>query len=257
LLQLVNSADVRAMMINRYNLAAHYHIDTTRTAGKTKLFNTYDENISIRQTEYESIKIDIFDQNPDTACSMVNGIIELVNIKARSLQREKTKEVVTIFRRQMDEKQKQIDSLQHLMNELRVRYGLLDYETQSKEATKASLKLISSGASKDKLRDIDSLMKNLEEKGGMQVSLNSQLTSAQDAYNAIKIDYDKAVSDLTKELTYSNVVTRPIVSDSKAYPVRSVIVIVCGFSAFMFTLILFTILERMKPYSGDDRTDRS
>lgn len=253
LLQLVNSADVRTMMIRKYDLADHYHIDTNRTAGKTKLFARYDENISIRQTEYESIRIDIFDSNPDTACTMVNGLIDMVNLKARELQREKTAEVVVIYKRRMDDKQHQIDSLQHLMNELRVRYGLLDYGTQSKEATKAYLKMLSSGSSKGSMRDIDSLMNNLEEKGGQQISLNSQIGSAQDAYNAIKNDYDKAVSDLTKELTYSNIVAKPLASDSKAYPSRYLIVFVCGLSALMFTLILFVILERMKP-AGDGRT---
>ncbi|MBI3510723.1 MAG: hypothetical protein HY064_08665 [Bacteroidetes bacterium] len=246
LLQLCNSADVRAMMINRFGLFEHYGIDSTASSAKTKLNSAYDENVIIRETEFESIKIDIYDADPDTACSMVNGLIDCVNLKARALQRDKTKEVVRIYRHQLDEKTKQLDSLSRLMSELRVRYGLLDYGTQSKEVTKSYLKLIGSGATHDKFRDVDSMMRNLEEKGGLQISLNSQLNSLQESYNGIKIDYDKTVSDLTKELTYSNVVTRPRPADSKSYPMRMLIVFVAGLSALLLCLVLFTLTERMK-----------
>lgn len=248
LLQLFNSADVRSMMIQRYGLDAHYGIDTNGAAGKTRLNLTFDENVIIRKTEFESIKVDIYDVDPDTACVMVNGLIECVNLKARRLHREKTREVVRIFREQLSQKQKQIDSLERIMGELRVRYGLLDYDAQSKEATKSYLKLVGAGASKDKLRPVDSLVRNLQEKGGSLVAVSLQLESTREAYNDIKIEYDKSISDMTKELTYSNVVTRPFASDTKAYPVRSLIVPVCMLSAFLLALICLIIIER-KPFT--------
>lgn len=255
LLQLFNSADVRSMMIEKYDLQNHYGIDTNGAAGKTKLYLTFDENVIIRKTEFESIKIDIYDVNPDTACVMVNGMIECVNLKARRLHREKTREVVRIFREQLQSKQRNIDSLERIMSELRMRYGLLDYEAQSKEATKSYLKLVGSGASKDKLKQVDSLVRNLEEKGGSLVAVSVQLESVRDAYNDIKIEYDKSISDMTKELTYSNVVTRPFAADSKSYPIRSLVVLVCMISALLLALILLIIIER-KPISGNAEADQ-
>lgn len=253
LLQLFHSADVRALMVEKFNLANHYHIKPNSTSALTRLNNTYDENILVRKTEYESIKIDITDENPDTASKMVNGLVECVDKKARMLQREKTKEVVKIFRDQLDVKQRQIDSLENINNMLRVRYGLLDYKSQAKEATKSYLKLMSDGASKDKLREVDSLLRNLEEKGGAQIAVTDQLKGLRESYNQIKVDYDKAISDLTKELTYSNVVTKPFPADSKSYPVRSLIVIVSAFSALLLGLLVFVILDR-KSNAGADKT---
>lgn len=255
LLQLFNSADVRAMMIERYNLGGHYGIDTNGAAGKTKLNNTFDENVIIRKTEFESIKIDIYDENPDTACVMVNGLIECVNLKARRLHREKTREVVRIFREQLNSKQRNIDSLERIMSELRIRYGLLDYEAQSKEATKSYLKLVGSGASKDKLRQVDSLVRNLQEKGGSMVSISLQLEGLRESYNDIKIEYDKSISDMTKELTYSNVVTRPFPADTKSYPIRSLVVAVCMLSALLLALIILIVIER-KPAKPNAEPDQ-
>ncbi|MDQ3108705.1 MAG: hypothetical protein M3R17_02330 [Bacteroidota bacterium] len=244
LLQLFHSADVRTMMVNRFHLAQHYHIDPKNAAAKTRLNNTYDENILIRKTEFESIRIDVCDENADTAAAMVNGLINCVDEKARMLQREKTKEVVKIFRDQLAVKQEQIDSLESMNSILRVRYGLLDYKSQSKEVTKSYLKLLGTSAARNQVREIDSLKRNLEEKGGEQISITEQLDGLRKAYNEIHGEYDKAISDLTKELTYSNVITKPFPADSKYYPVRSLIVVVSALSAFLLGLLIFVILDR-------------
>jgi len=244
LLQLFHSADVRTMMVQRFNLAKYYGIEPKSPAALTRLNNQYDENVMVRKTEYESIKIDIVDENPDTACAMVSGMIQCVDVKARLLQREKTMEVVKIFSDQITQKQRQIDSLEKIEDVLRIRYGLLDYKAQAKEATKSYLKLVSEGASRDKIRLVDSLMRNLQEKGGDQVSVSDQLKGLRDSYNDIKVEYDKAISDMTKELTYSNVVTQPFSADSKCYPIRSLIVLICAFSSFLFAMLIFVILDR-------------
>jgi hypothetical protein len=244
LLQLFHSADVRSMMSDKFNLGKHYGIDSKNPANSTKLSLLFDENVMVHKTEFESIKIDITDENPDTAAAMVNGLINCVDLKARALQREKTAEIVRIYRDQLLEKRHDIDSLEMLNDVLRVRYGLLDYNSQSKEATRSFLKLVSEGASKERIAEVDSLIRNLEEKGGAQLSLTNQVKGLRKSYNDIKDEYDIAVSDLTKELTYSNVVTKPFPADSKCYPIRSLIVLICAVTAFLFGLLLFVILER-------------
>ncbi len=244
LLQLFRSSDVRSLMVKRFQLAKHYKIDTAATGGKTRLYNTYEENVMIRKTEFESVKIDILDTDPKRAAYMVDSLIHFSNLHARKLQREKTAEVVNIFKNQLHQKQIQIDSLEKIMTDLRQNYGLLDYKAQSKELTKSYLKLVSDGASKEKLKLVDSLRHNIETKGGQLVFITEQLSGLQDAYNQIKTDYDKAVSDLDKELTYSNVMARPYPADSKSYPVRWLIVLASAASAFLLALILFFMLDR-------------
>ncbi|MCX6311303.1 MAG: hypothetical protein NT084_06650 [Bacteroidetes bacterium] len=251
LLQLFHSSDVRTLMVKKFNLGNHYGIEQNSPAGMTRVFETYEENIIIRKTEFESIKIDIQDENADTASEMVASLINFVNIKAQMLQREKTGEVVKILLNQLAVKRQSIDSLEAANDILRNRYGLLDYKSQTKEATKTYLKLASDGASKEKIRSVDSLLYNLEEKGGMQVSITTQLKGLRESYNTIKTEYDKAISDLTKELTYSNVVAKPFPADSKSYPIRSLIVLICGLSALLFGILLFIILDRRLPKSND------
>lgn len=243
LLQLFQSADVRDTMAMYFKLADHYRIGNNGKVSHSHLNAAYEENVSVRKTEFESVRIDILDESPDTACKMVNALIHFVDLKARSLQREKTHEVLIIWTKQLAEKQRQLDSLEHLQQELRVRYGLLDFKSQSKEVSKSLLKLMTDGASSGKRSEVDSLSRNLQEKGGQVTALAENIKSVRDAYNEIKIEYDKTNSDLVKELTYSNVVTRPFVADSKSYPVRWLILLTSAVSAFVLALIVFAVLD--------------
>jgi capsular polysaccharide biosynthesis protein len=253
LLQLFQSADVRGMMIKRFRLAEHYNVDTTARAGKSKLYLTISENIDIRKTEYESVKIEIYDVNPDTACSMVNALIHFVDIKARALQREKTQEVVNIFQDQLNHKKEQLDSLEKVLNMLRVRYGLLDYKSQAKEVTKSYLKIVGDGGSGQRLVVVDSLMRNLEQKGGELLTASEQLKSTLDVYNAIQVDYDRALSDLKKELTYTNVITRPLPADQKSYPIRWLIMVITGISSVLVAIFVIVILEGRSNFLANAR----
>jgi capsule polysaccharide export protein KpsE/RkpR len=246
LLQLFSSSDVRNMMVKRFRLPDHYEVDTASSSGLTKLYLEYEENVSVKKTEYESVKIDILDKDPRMASEMVAELINFVDIKARSVQREKTAEVVRIFADQLRRKKQQVDSVDVLLSALRVRYGLLDYKSQTKEVTKSYLKLASNNSQVSQYRGVDSLYRHLQHRGGDLIALSSQYKSLLDDYNAIKTNYDQAVSDMTKELTYTNVMAKPYPADSKSYPVRWVIVIVTILSSLLLAIIAFVMIEQSK-----------
>lgn len=257
LLQLFQSADVRTMMVRRFDLPKVYRVDTAGKAGISTLHLMYDENVSVRKTEFESVKIDVLDEDPARACSMVDTLIHFVNLKARNLQREKTREVVAIFKNQLAWKKKQLDSLESVLHELRVRYGLLDFKSQTKEATRSYLKLQGEGGG-SKARIADTLLRNLEEKGGELETTSELLDKVRSDYAGVKAEYDKAISDLTKELTYSNVVTKPFKADKKSYPVRWIIMATVAVSALLLAMILFAVIDgrrKKAEQQNDDHID--
>jgi hypothetical protein len=246
MLQLFESADIRDHVIAKFNLAEHYGVDTTEKAGVSKLISVYESNVEVRRTEYESIEIRVLDTDSELAAKIVNEIIDALNLKARMLQREKTKEVVVINANQMVFKKKQVDSLNAVLEELRVKYQILDYESQSKEVLKSYLKAVSAGKSKESLKDIDELMRNLEEKGGEYLETKKTFDAILKSYNATKLDYDNALKDLKKELTYTNVVTKPRPSDKKAYPIRWLIMLVSTVAADFFLFVVLVVMESRK-----------
>jgi uncharacterized protein involved in exopolysaccharide biosynthesis len=246
LLQLLESADIRNAVVQKFGLAAHYDIDTTGDAGYTDLVNTYLSNVEVRRTQFNSIEIRVFDTDPKLASDMVMEIINALNVKARSLQREKTKEVVVIFKNLMDTKKRQVDSIDAVLQEYRVKYQLLDYDIQTEEVTKSYYKALSGGARKENLKDIDAMMRNLEEKGGEYYKTKQTLDITLNSFNTAKLEYDQALSDLNKELTYTNIVSKPFPADKKSYPVRWLIVLISVSSANFFLLFLILIKDASK-----------
>src|SRR6267378_6959985 len=81
LMQLMESDFIKNNMIKKFRLYNHYDIDSSARSRHFQILQEYDEHINIKKTEYESVKIEVTDENPDSACSMVNSLIGFMNLK--------------------------------------------------------------------------------------------------------------------------------------------------------------------------------
>ncbi len=244
MLQLFSAADVRSAVIKKFDLYKHYNIDSSDRLALAAVIGEYESNVEVNRTQFESVEIIVMDQDPVRASEMVMEIIHQMNLKARALQREKTMEVEVVIKNQLDFKKRNADSINDRLHELRVKYQLFDYDMQVKEVTKSYLKAVAAGGKN--LKEIDVMMRNLEEKGGEYYELSKIYDALLKSYNKTKVEYDVVVKDLNKELTYTNIVTRPTPSYKKAYPVRWLIVLASVASANLFLFVLFLVLDKRK-----------
>ncbi|MCQ2078079.1 MAG: hypothetical protein MJZ20_13815, partial [Bacteroidaceae bacterium] len=63
-----------------------------------------------------------------------------------------------------------------------------------------------------------------------------------------KVDYEQELRFYNSNLTYSNIVTDPFPADKKSFPVRWVVVALCGLGAFLFSILLVFIIENRKKF---------
>ena len=243
MVQVFQSDDIKTQISNEFNLYETYGIDTVKDKSfRTKLLKEFDDNIKIDKTELVSVQIDALHPNPVVARDIVNRMIELFNQKERELQKEKAMELVTILKKQVDKKHVEMDSMDVLIKNLRMNYGLLDYPLQTRYATQSKLKTASGKGDSE----VNTMLKNLQEKGGEFVALNEHIWRVRGTYNDLKVQYENALRDVEKNLTYCNIVTSPFVADKKSYPVRWLIVAVSTISALLFSLIVISIIENLK-----------
>src|SRR5437763_12339413 len=106
------------------------------------------DNVSVKKTEYESVEVKVYDTDPKVASAMVDSIISHMNQKARELQRAKTREILATAQMRVDLKLRESDSLEKLIADYRLKYGLLDYGTQAKEYSRAYARSLSGGNQK-------------------------------------------------------------------------------------------------------------
>ncbi len=71
LLQLLESNSIRDSIIHRFDLLAHYRMDTVGQGGQASLYNMYKERVTIEKTRYESVEINVVDEDPVMARDMV------------------------------------------------------------------------------------------------------------------------------------------------------------------------------------------
>jgi capsular polysaccharide biosynthesis protein len=243
MMQLFESADIRNSVIRKFNLADHYKINTARPAGFSELIAEYESNVSVTRTDYESILIKVMDTDPKLACDMVKEIMNALNQKARSLQRDKSKEILKMQQHQLADRKKELDSVNLILQNLRINYHLLDYQTQVKEFTKGYIKTINASGNSN-YKEIDQMINSLQQKGGEFYTMARVYESILNSYNATKMEYDNTLTDLNKELTYISEVTSPIIADKKSYPIRWLIILVSVLSADLFLFVMLLMIEK-------------
>ncbi|MBK9759517.1 MAG: hypothetical protein IPO90_06010 [Flavobacteriales bacterium] len=243
LLQLLESNSIRDSILLRFDLANHYRLDTAFKGGRNALYNLFLERFEISKTRFESVQIEVTDEDPTTARDIVQAVLDQANILARRLQREKSEEVLAIADRTLQNATRKLDSLEARLNYLRNSSGLLVYESQTQELTKGYVRLLTRGGTQAQKEEVLSMMKELETKGGEFKSLTDLGGMFRAQYNQALQDKEHVVADMTKELTYTNVVVYPEVPDKKVYPVRWLIVLVSVLSASLLCFLLVVLRE--------------
>ncbi|MCB0402321.1 MAG: hypothetical protein KDD41_09580 [Flavobacteriales bacterium] len=246
LLQLLQGNDIRDSVIRKFDLAVHYDIDTASEGSRFRLYREFDNNVNISKTNFESVNIDVLDKDPVQARDIVNELISQVNVKINLLHKEKAQEVVQIWRDQLNLKGNLIDTLEAQIKRYSTQYGLLDYTQQSREVTAGYMNMLYGNKQGQPMKKAEELYDNLKKEGRHFHDLHHQLNLAREDYNRMLINYESALKDVNKKLTFTNVVVYPEVADKKYYPVRWLIVVLSLIGSLVFTLVLILFYDQLK-----------
>jgi hypothetical protein len=170
-------------------------------------------------------------------------MLDAYNNKIRAMHKSKFGEVVKNYNYIMGVKKGYLDSLRNRAQDLGLQYGLLDFQGQTREVTRAYL---STGGGSVRSAEAKAMKKNMEEKGGEMLLLSEMLRAESDAFSTMKLDADRALLDFNRDYTYVNVLSKPSVADKKSYPVRWLIVVFSTLSAFFLALLIIGVIEKNK-----------
>lgn len=241
MVQILQSRDIRDSVIRTYDLAKHWKIDSSYKHFMSTLDWVYSQRVKISKTPYEAVSIEVWDPDPQMACNIVNAIMDNYNLKVKTLHKEKFYEVVVNYETIVAKKLQLLDSLKRRAQELGMKYGLMDYEAQTREVMRA---LLGTGNSQGKYQDALKYKKNLEENGSEMYLLGELMSSEAGGYTNFKLDYDRAILNYNRDYSYINLLTKPYPADKKSYPIRWLIVVVSVFAVFFLALLVIGVIER-------------
>jgi uncharacterized protein involved in exopolysaccharide biosynthesis len=241
--QIFQSRDIRDSLVKKFDLARHWGIDSNYRFFKSTLLWMYSQRVKVSKTPYEAVQIEVWDPEPQTACDLVNAIMDFYNKKIRSLHKEKFEEVVVNYNYIIARKKDYLDSLKNKAAELGTKYGLLDFQAQSREVTRAYL---STGGGSVRSAEAKAMKKNMEEKGSEMLLLSEMIRAESDMFSTMKLDADRATLDYNRNYTYVNVLSKPFPADKKSYPVRWLIVVVSTLGTCFLALLIIGAIENRK-----------
>ena len=227
LLQVLNSEPIRTRIIKKYNLMEHYEIDPEGKYPMTELNEQYKSNINFRLTEYMSVEISVMDKDPEISASIANKISDLVDTVYNSMKNDRAQEALRLVTREFKEAEKNLvvlrDSLDLLSSQL-------------------SKKINTSGIDDP----TNNLIRAITENGALYISMLNMVRNEGQIVAGLSLRYKEARLEAEQNLPYKFVVERAYPPEKKAYPNKSLIVIVSTFATLLFALIMLIIIDSIK-----------
>ncbi|GAB5539790.1 MAG: hypothetical protein Salg2KO_18930 [Salibacteraceae bacterium] len=244
LLQILNSDEISGYIRNKYNLMKHYGIDEGDKFALTNTVKEYQDNVTFKRTEFNSVRIDVLDHSPDTAAMIANDIADRLDSVRTRMQQDRARVGLKIIEEEYRDMRDYMNSMDDSLTAIR-KMGLTDFEVEVEQLTKAYYEALAKGNS--------SLVKELEKKleifanyGSAYRSLTENLEFEREQLALLRAKYEETKADATRSLTTKFVVNKAWPAEKKAYPIRWLIVVVSTFSAFLLTILGIIALENFR-----------
>jgi len=225
LLQILNSEPIRSRIIQKYNLMEHYVIQPDEKYPLTRLYEEYKSNINFRLTEYMSVEISVMDKDPDYAANMANDISNLVDTVYNSMMKERAVEAFRLVEREYLEAARNLETLRDSMNQL---------------SEQVSEHMRTTGDPSN------NLVRAISENGALYISMMNSVRYETALVTDLSLKYKEARLEAEQNLPHKFVVEQAYPSEKKAYPKKSLIVIVSTFSSLLFALIVLIVIDNVR-----------
>lgn len=235
LLQVLNSEQIRGRIIQKYNLMEHYGIDPSEKYPYTQLANEYSDNIKFQRTDLMSVEISVMDTDPQVAADIANDISALIDTVFNSMKQERAAAAFEIVKREYFEAEQSARSLEDSLQQV---------------GKAISVALARSGGS-----SMAQISQALSINGGTFLTLINHLDHETERLADMRQRFQEARVELSQELPHKFIVDQAYPSEKKAYPKRSIIVMVSTAAAFLFTLILLIIIDSLQQRAAAIRED--
>ena len=241
ILQVLHSDEIRDQIIEQFQLMEHYDIDPLGQYPRTKLFAKYASNISYRRTEYNSIIIEVMDEDPQMAADLANGIASLIDKTMNEMKRKRAMMAFEMVEKEYNVARQRVKELNDSISYYNKK-GVVAHEHQIERLTEAYGKALTDG-NKSAVRDIEIKMKELEIYVAPFIYYRTLWENESIRLRDLTSKYIEA--KVETELTFSQifVLDKAYRAEKKAYPKKSIIVMVSTFTSFLLAVILFIFFE--------------
>jgi hypothetical protein len=247
LMQVLLSNELKDLMNNKYNLMGHYNIDSTKTKySMTEYYDAFEDNFRFRRSEYLSIIINVFDTDRKLAANMANDVAVFSDTIINRMHKERARKAFILVKNEYSSIDSVINAKQLEINKL-TKMGIYDYDYQSRDLTRAYYKALEKGQNQV-ANNISKRLEVVGKYGRDYVTKYNEINYLIGQRASLYFKCTEARTELEQKLPNKFVVEEAKVSEKKAYPRRTIIVLTSTIAAFFFTLVLLVFVDSIKKH---------
>ena len=241
LLQVLSSGTLRDIVIKKLNLMPYWGINPTEKYARHKCYGVFSDNIKFRPTQYLSVEVEVMDPSPEMAAKIANTILSVEDSLMLSIRAQVSqKGFVALeiqYKKGLEEIQTLEDSLATTMSK-----GVINLPAQTQELYRAYAKAVSKNES-NAIKALEARMVPLKKYGARYTRLiediqnkSLQVTELSNSMKTMQIETSKTIPS-------QFVVDWATVSDKKAYPKKSIVIIISTLSTLFFAVFAIIVAD--------------
>jgi LPS O-antigen subunit length determinant protein (WzzB/FepE family) len=246
LLQILNSDEIEGYIREKYNLMKHYGYKPDEKFALTNTVKEYQDNVTFKRTEFNSVRIDVLDHNKDTAAMIANDISDRLDYVRTRMQHERAQQGLRIIEQAYLQMQEYMKGMEDSLTTIR-RMGLTDFEVEIEQLTKAYYEALAKGNT-SVVNQLQKKIDIFQEYGSAYLSLTENLEFEREQLALLRAKYEETKADAEESLTTKFVVNKAWAAEKKAYPIRWLIVLVSTLSAFLVSVLGIIAIENFKKF---------
>lgn len=244
MIQILNSREIKDILIQKYNLVEHYGLKTDMKYWQTRLYKAMENMITIKRTQYGAIAVTVSDWDSQLASQMANEIVNQLDTFKNNVERERATAAYHLLEKQLVEINKELQRIDDSLSVLADK-GVLILDRQAERITQQYAIAIAQGNVGAQQRLAKELEKFAKWGPTVQTLQNEQLNFTE--YQALcKSRMMDAKMDMESNMPVKFVIEKAIPADKKAYPKKLIIMILSTLAAFVVTLFTLVIVENIQ-----------
>lgn len=244
LLQVLSSSTLRDIIIKKLNLSVNWGISPSEKFARSKTYGIYNSNVKFRPTQYSSVEVEVMDSSPEMASRIANTIVAVEDSLMLAIKAQVAKKGLIAVEEQYKQGLAEMKALEDSLSSTMAK-GVFNVETQSQGFFREYAKAVARndvGA----INAIDKKLEPLKKYGGKyeryMAEIRNKAIQITDLNNSLKTIQIEASQNIPSQF----VVDWASVPDKKAYPKKSIIIILSTLSALFFGVFSIVIADFIK-----------
>lgn len=241
LIQFLSSDALKLKVANAFNLWERWKIKDT-VLGYHYLKLKWDDMVNIKRTEFNSVKVEVYDYTANGAAQIANGITDYCDTVKHEMTQAVTSKVLKIVKNEYENTLLRMKELEDSLKVLRS-LGVLHYKEQVKAYSKSYAKAIEKNDNAA-MKRLEAKLDTLKKYGSAYQNVHDNLEKYSFKYPDIKSKYDEALVNYNTSLPVKFVVEKAKPNEYKAKPNRILLVMITVIASNVMGFVILLFREK-------------